>query len=568
MINFGTEYFPKAGGEILGSVVIGGTAQAASLDSTPIGQTTPAAGAFTTLTAINIVSLPVNDIGDPGAAGFGVGICPPAQLPAGFTPLPGYSLAVSHPQYGNYQYDDGSVMVWVPKFYYRVGHASNPTFGVHGVNSVDIKSIFDFESTAAANAAGYALHRAFIDGGVEQPGFFVDKYGCSKNAKGSGWVASSIKNANPISTAAAHNPISALSAVSLGDIYASVIQAAKGRTGANGALDASSIFHCTSRFQYAALALLALAHGQASSATTNCAWYHVTLNYPKGNNNNALRDTDDAAVLYTSDGYSNCGKTGSGIPFAKTTHNGQESGIADLNGNMWEIAIGVTAIASTKTISGATKANPCVLTLNNTTDLVSGGICMITAVVGMTQLNDKIYTYQVIDGTTISLNGVDSSAFTDYASAGTLTFGVFYVAKTATAMKNFTPGNTLATDHWGATGVAAMMEAFAPAFKTAAGAFAQRFGSGANQVLSEAVSGAAWLLSGLGLPKDAAGMGTTGTDLFGKDFFYQYIRNELCLLSSGDWGYGSDAGVWNVSWGDYRTNSGNSVGFRCAAYLS
>ena len=32
--------------------------------------------------------------------------------------------------------------------------------------------------------------------------------------------------------------------------------------------------------------------------------------------------------------------TGSGVPFAKTTHNGQACGVADLNGNMWEVASG------------------------------------------------------------------------------------------------------------------------------------------------------------------------------------------------------------------------------------
>ena len=526
--------------------------------SVVMGSTVTASGL---ITGLNLPTR-LNDIGVTGQVGFGVGMCP--SLPTGFTALSGAYDKFS-PNYGNYQYADGSVMCWIPKFYYKVGTGAN---GI-AINTVSIKGVHDFATTILANADGYALHRAFTDGGSEKDGFFFDKYQCSQNTLGTGVAASSVKNGNPISTHADHNPIASVSSVSLGNIYASALQAAKGRTGTNGALDAASVFHCASRFQYSALALLSLAHGQAVASSAACAWYHATLKYPKGNNNNALRDTDDTTVLYTTDGYSNAGKTGSGAVFAKTTHNGQDSGVADLNGNMWEISIGATCVASTKTISGATQANPCVLTLNNTTSLVSGGYCMITAVVGMTQLNDKIYTYQVIDGTTISLDGVDSSAYTAYGSAGTLTFGTFYAAKEATAMKDFTPGNTLATDHWGATGVAAMMDAFVPALKTTAGgALAQRFGSGANQVLSEAVSGAAWLLSGLGLPKDAAGMDTTGTDLFGKDYFYQYIRNELCLLSGGSWYYGSDAGVWSVVWYDYRAGSSSYVGFRCAAYLS
>ena len=61
---------------------------------------------------------------------------------------------------------------------------------------------------------------------------------------------------------------------------------------------------------------------------------------PKGNNNNALKDTNNSAVTFTASGYSNCAMTGSGVPFAKTTHNGQNCGVADLNGNMYEVVSG------------------------------------------------------------------------------------------------------------------------------------------------------------------------------------------------------------------------------------
>lgn len=503
-----------------------------------------------------------NVIGVPGTMGFGVGICPSYYLPAGFTPLPGYDIR-GHVNYGNYQYEDGSVMCWIPKFYYKVGTGSNGL----SVNVVDIKGGASFVNTAAANDVGYALHRAFIDGGVEQPGFFIDKYMCSLNAKGTGWVASSIRNGNPISIDKNHNPIAEVTSVSLGNIYASAIQAAKGRSGVNGALDAASIFHCASRFQYAALALLSLAHGQAVASTANCAWWQPGKAYPKGCNNNALRDVDDTSVLYIPDGYSNCGKTGSGSLFAKTTHNGQDCGVADLNGLMWEISIGATCIAASKGIVGATKANPCEVTVN-AHGYANGTIIMITNVVGMTELNDKLYTITVTGENTFTLDGVNSSGYTDYVSGGTVTTGTFYAAKQATRMKDFTPGNALATDHWGATGVAAMMEPFTPAFKTAwGGPYAQRFGSEANQVLSEATSGADWTKAGLGFPKDASGMDTAGVDLFGKDYYYQYIRNELCLISCADWPYSTAAGVWAVHWGRSRASSNSAVGFRAACYL-
>lgn len=133
----------------------------------------------------------VNNIGIPGTAGFGVGICP--SLPAGFTPLPGSTDPLSA-NYGNYQFSDGSVMVWIPAFYLRLAHAGNPTYAAYGVNSISIKPLSAYPSEAEANADGFYLHRAFVNAGANQLGFFRDKYDCSLN----GNVASSIAGAMPM----------------------------------------------------------------------------------------------------------------------------------------------------------------------------------------------------------------------------------------------------------------------------------------------------------------------------------------------------------------------------------
>lgn len=589
----------------------------------------------------------INRIGTPGEMGFGVGICPEASLPAGMTAMEGcYQLG--HQNYGNYQFADGSVMVWIPKFYYRM-HAWGPaitaatkanpckitanghglvngdkifianvagmtqinnlfftitrvddnefTIGVdsssygvwssggnftkgfgaefefnrtlvtHAMNSISIRGMESYENEAAANAAGYALHRAFIDGGVEKPGFFVDKYKCSKQAWGTGYVASSIANGLPLSSASIHNPFSGLTGGA--DAYYSAVDLAHRRDGVNGAVNVSSIFFCSSQFIRAALAMLSLAHGQFSQNDTWCAWYHATNNFPKGCNNNALKDADDSTVTYASDGYSNCARTGSGVAFAKTTHNGQACGVADLNGLIYEISIGVTCIAATKPITGATQANPCVITSAGH-GYSDGDVIMISSVVGMIQLNDRLYTVANKTDNTFELSGVDSSGYTAYSSAGTLTKGTFYVAKSSAAMKSFTHGNTGAADHWGATGVAAMMDAFTPPFKTATGAVTgsvlERFGSGINQVLSESLSGAGWLLAGLGYPKDSGGVDPTGTNLFGKDYFYQFIRTDMCLVAGASWDDYTYAGVWSLNWYYARSYSSNDVGFRAACY--
>ena len=488
----------------------------------------------------------IDSIGVPGEAFFGVGRV--SRPPAGYIELLGDD------NYGNYQYTDGSIQVCVPQFWERYGHIDNPTYAQYGVNSVDIKPKGYFASEAIANAAGYSLNRAFIDGNQHKLVIFVDKYMCSNN----GGIASSIKNGNPLSSAADHNPFSGLAGAP-SNTYGGAWTAAKTR-GAN--------FFVASRFIYAALALLSLAHGQAATSATNNAWYDATgvANFPKGCNNNALRDTNDTSVLYTSDGYLSCGKTGSGVPFAKTTHNGQACGIADLNGLMWEISQGVTCIATSKTITGATQTNPVNLTIVGH-GMTTGEYLRVTGVVGMTQLNDKIYTVTVVDADHVTLDGVNGTAFTAYTSGGSGTYGTFYAAKESAVMANFTAGNTLSTDHFGAVGVATNMDSFTPAFATAysGNGFTQKVGNGANQVLSPDLTGNGAVLRSLGVPI-AAGMSTMGSNLFGQDLFYQFIRNELCLQSGSSWGGGLGAGGWASSLFGDRTGSSYFAGFRAASF--
>lgn len=410
----------------------------------------------------------VNNIGIPGQPGFGVGICQ-GPLPAGMTGLPGHTDPLSE-NYGNYRFSDGSQMVWIPAFYYKWGTGLNDL----AINAVDIKPFSQYASVAGAAAAGYALHRAFYDGDVIQPGVFVDKFQCSNN----NGIASSIKNGNPLSSAAAHNPFAGLTGAPA-NFYHGAIAAAKTRGGN---------FFCNSRFIFAALAMLSYAHGQASANTTYCAWYHVTNNFPKGCNNNALRDTNDTEVLYLSDGYSNCGKTGSANLFARTTHNGQGSGVADLNGNMWEITPGLTS-----------------------------------------------------NGTNI------------------------YILKTSARMKDVTGGNTLATDLWGATGIAALYDDLGTTYEALLGSStAKLYGSAASQALSAATSGNAWNWAGVGGPL-AAGVG--GTNAFGSDGFWDYKPNEMSPISSGGWSGGSAAGVWAFGLYYVRSDSSSGVGFRAALYL-
>lgn len=477
----------------------------------------------------------INNIGIQGAAGFGVGICP--ALPAGFVAMSGYDQ-VGTENYGNYQYADGSIMVWIPAFFYKYGTGSNGL----SVNIVDIKPESAFASVAAANTAGYALHRAFYDGGAVQRGVFVDKYKCSANAG----IASSIKNGIPLSSNATNTPWSALvnatgtvaassasttlnftavtsgilavgqrvnaagvtagtyisaMGTSTGGVGTVILSAAMTATGGAattspgefyyGAIAAAKTrgtnFFSGSVFIRGALALLALAHAQASTSTTWCAWYHATNNFPKGCNNNALGDQNDAALLFVTSGYSTANKTGSANVLAKTTHNGQNCGVADVNGTLWEVCLGITSDATN-----------------------------------------------------------------------------FYVLKTSATMKNITAGNAAATDAWGATGIAALYDSLGATYGAlTVSSTAKTYGS-ATQVFDAATSGNAWNAAGAGIPL-VGGVG--GTNAFGNDGLWDYRPNELCPIAAGDWGGAASAGAWALYLSTVRGTSYANVGLRAALYL-
>ena len=496
----------------------------------------------------------INDIGVPGATGFGVGVCPLPDL--GFSEINGTKLPGSD-NYGNYVFTDGSVMVWVPRCWFKIGLG----LAQNGLEAgrVDVRPASTFANESEANAAGYVSHRADWDGDMLRAGQFVDKYLVSANAG----KASSIKGAVPMAFGmGASAPFSGVGASN--SQYSGAIEAMKTR---------GPQFFCASRFIYAKLALLSLAHAQAAAGATHCAWYDATgvANFPKGCNNDALGDTNDAGVSYASAGISGiagAARTGSGAPFAKTTHNGQVCGIADLNGVLREVSTGVTVLATSRTITGATTTNPVRITAT-AHGYQTGDVVMINNVGNMAQINNRLFKITVIDADTFSLNGVDGTNFFAYTSGGTCTRAQFYTTKKSARMADYTAGNELETDHWGAAGIAATMEAFTPEFRTdySNNGFSQRYGSGTGAVFSSAASGAGWLLTGLGLPL-STGISVAGTNALGQDEFYQYVRNELCLMTGGGYASGTRAGVFAANMAYQRgTLVGNDVGARAAAYL-
>ena len=224
----------------------------------------------------------------PGKLGFGCGVCSTELAKEkGLTGMPGFE-SVDSPNYGNYQDKEGSVFVFIPKFYFKWEK-----------NKVLISD---------TEQSGYVIHRAFINAGKELDGFFIGKYQMSANGL-------SKKNA-----AVWHS--------AQGNAYLAKAQEK------NNTLSKSQ-YTIINIFMFNALAILAKAQSQAGR---NAAWMDVPPYLPKGNNNRGS-DVNDSSVRFTGSEPANCG---SGVPFAKTTHNGQNCGVADLNGNVWEFALGIT----------------------------------------------------------------------------------------------------------------------------------------------------------------------------------------------------------------------------------
>ena len=73
---------------------------------------------------------------------------------------------------------------------------------------------------------------------------------------------------------------------------------------------------------------------------------------------------------------------------------------------------------ATETISGATQANPVVLTITGTS-LVNGDRIFVKDVAGMTELNNREFTVANKTTNTIELSGIDGTGFTAYTSGGT-----------------------------------------------------------------------------------------------------------------------------------------------------
>lgn len=522
----------------------------------------------------------VNDIGVQGGESFGVGVCPASLLPAYMVALSG-TYTKGNDNYGNYKcLTDESIMCWIPKFYFKY----------NSDNTVYILGTASFANETDAIAAGFALHRAFVDGGQIKEGFFVDKYNWSLTnfTYNTAGIASSIKNGNPISSAAAsardgsNNYAGAFSncksnSQSPSNDYGGAWATAKSR---------GNDFAVMSIFISNAIALLSLAHGQAATSTAYCAWYDGTgaKNYPKGNNNTTA-DVDDATVTFTAcddsywSGLTAAKKNGSGSNFSKTTHNGQGCGVSDINGNQFNIVQGFTTNnVVDKNLTAITRAAQAVFTIATHGYTTGQQVLVLGSDTTEWQnlLINQFFTVETVDANTFKLKRnydgsyVDSSALAlDYDGSGLYCrTGDFYVLKESVAIKSVTGSNSVTTsDHFNSTFIVANFDKVTPTFRD--GTIGQRYGNSTNQVFEFSTSRTAdaYRRAAVGLPNGYNAVNTSGTNKFGTDYFYEYILSEMCPLRFGYWNHTTLAGVWCISLGNSRAYSLNYVSARACLYV-
>lgn len=283
-------------------------------------------------------------IGIAGQQGFGVGVYggSPSDLKAmGLTPMEGCKNPNSK-NYGNYIHTNMSVMVFIPAFAIRIGNASAPLYSKYGADTIEIGDV------ELNGKDGWAIPRGFYDGGKLHSGFFIDKYLCSKDPTKK--LAVSVDLGDPLSLYSAYEPSGTMPDCD-GKLYDAItLGRARGEH-----------YALVSCYQWAIISLISLAHAQAATSADACAWYDAAglTNFPKGNNYNTTslyKDINDNSILFNTASYSEFfSKAGAGIPVEKTTHNGQQSGITDVNGNKWQPVLGWLPPLTTSSAFGMAK---------------------------------------------------------------------------------------------------------------------------------------------------------------------------------------------------------------------
>lgn len=324
---------------------------------------------------------------------FGVGVAPTEVYESlGLSPLPGTEDPKSF-QYGLYEIvlpeetqqdafqNDGKVrrqckayVKYVPKFYFAF--LTNYTTGqlmseetlkeyekYSGISLALLKQAQErspnhaivvapgsaFTDEEEANSHGFILHRAFIDGGKEMPGFFIANsllyYSASSNNLNTDtkyYYYFGAKELNHYEYDLTENHVQGIVRLNGStppmqldfgdsDTLAEAVPLCRKFNG----------FNLASIFMWSAISMLSFAAGLYCKDATECAWYKDSGNIGPRGNNSTTKDVDDPTVTFSA----MSSTTGTPFPsdlgqYTKTTHNGTISGITNVNGWLWQPLLG------------------------------------------------------------------------------------------------------------------------------------------------------------------------------------------------------------------------------------
>lgn len=294
---------------------------------------------------------------EPGEPGFGVGTLPQELLPQGLKALPG-SYDPNSSDYGNFQSEDEGIYVMIPAFMFRTGEHTSPSlFKKYGAHAIELQDLNKWLSNYSCeqlhqilrNLAkgkvmpdGWQLHRAFVNAGQVQTGFFIQKY-----------LASMSKDRESVTSKQGQVPLSLTSYFPC--------HSSKRSNGCQGQLDDAYLLaektskstgvkhHVVSVFEYNVLQMLILAQAQGARSNQHCAWWSENPNdcCPKGccinlHDDKALDLSWQPCQQDRKSKYPTKPLTGTCNKPAWDSHNGQENGLMGFKGGLWEAAIGVT----------------------------------------------------------------------------------------------------------------------------------------------------------------------------------------------------------------------------------
>ena len=344
----------------------------------------------------------IGDIGAPDSPTFGVGIPSDEEAEAfipGMTKHPdfydetkeGYgSWILPEKSYGVTHAHITGLVKYIPKFYWHPlfkgdGGPSSllsddeiealvPYVDVTKEQMIRVRDKYPysgivFASSSAfaneqdANANGFILPAAFIDGGKEKNGFFIAPTLTTFTSNGDGGTfylgqtrADGEKDLWRLNNGNDFGNLSSFGCK--GQAFDAIIIPRK----------YSQNLCCESVYTVAAIALISLCAAQYSTSTSECAWYDSTgvMNFPKGiNNTNA--DVDDPSVTIVT---AMSSTDGSVFPsteeaFCKTTHNGRINGITHVNGWLWRAEVGYGYWGNERRLFDCTKYSILKITTDN-----------------------------------------------------------------------------------------------------------------------------------------------------------------------------------------------------------